>query len=75
MGSFTIEAHNALYQVQLINLREVDGIAEFQVLFQCRTLTVRRIAKDKWAPKAGAMPLLDEIVQAIGQSLAKYYYA
>lgn len=69
---FTIILQGCEFRYQLIKLNQMNRIVESQILLQGTTVT---LCKDErgWSQKENASPLINELVQAIGNSISLRY--
>lgn len=69
---FTINLKGADFHYQLIKLNQIDREVESQILLQGTTIT---LCKDDtgWRQKESSIPVLKELIQAIGNSISLRY--
>ena len=70
---FTIDLAGASFHFQLIKLQQVDRTVESQILLQGTTVTICKGAKGYWMQKGNSNPIVEELVQAIGNSISLRY--
>jgi hypothetical protein len=69
---FTINLKGSEFHYQLIKLNQIDRIVESQILLQGTTVTLCKDDKG-WTQKENTIPLLNELIQAIGNSISLRY--
>lgn len=71
---FTINLSGSKFHFQLINLnKKSDRTFESQVLVQGNTITLCKNAKGGWQQKETSCPILNELIQAIGNTITLRY--
>lgn len=70
---FTIHLAGAKFHFQLIKLNQVDRAVESQILLQGSTITLCKTAQHGWTQKETSNPIIQELVQAIGNTISLRY--
>lgn len=71
--TFTVNLSGDFIQFQVIKLQEAGDGVESQILLQSRTVTLCKPRRGKWQLKSQAFPIMNELVEAIGNSIASRY--
>ncbi|WP_207535483.1 hypothetical protein [Desertivirga arenae] len=69
---FTISLQGAKFHYQLLKLNQKNRMVESEILLQGNTVTLYKDDRG-WKQKENALPLVDELVRAIGNSLSLRY--
>jgi hypothetical protein len=71
---FTINLAGSKFHFQLIKLNQkIDRSVESQVLVQGNTITLCKNAQGSWQQKEASSPVLNELIQAIGNTITLRY--
>lgn len=70
---FTINIAGSDFHFQLIKLNQVDRAVESQILLQGTTVTIYKKAQGGWSQKESSNPIVNEMVQAIGNTISLRY--
>lgn len=70
---FTINLAGSMFHFQLIKLNQVDRTVESQILLQGTTVTLCKNAQSGWRQKENSRPIIEELVQAIGDTISLRY--
>ena len=71
--TFTINLAGSKFNFQLIKLNQVDRTVESQILLQGTTVTLFRDGRSGWTQKETSNPVIDELIQAIGNTISLRY--
>ena len=69
---FTVHLSGLDFNYQLIQLNQVNRIVESQILLHGTTVTLCKDEKG-WSQKGSSVPIVKELVQAIGNSISLRY--
>lgn len=69
---FTISLEGAKFHYQLLKLNQKNRVVESEILLQGNTVTLYKDDRG-WKQKENALPIVDELVRAIGNSLSLRY--
>lgn len=69
---FTINLSGSAFHYQLIKLNQINRTVESQILLQGTTVTLCKDEKG-WTQKENTVPIVKELVQAIGNSISLRY--
>jgi len=69
---FTISLEGAKFHYQLLKLNQKNRVVESEILLQGNTVTLYKDDRG-WKQKEDALPLVDELIRAIGNSLSLRY--
>lgn len=70
---FTISIAGAKFHFQLIKLNQIDRVIESQILLQGTTVTLCKKGQGGWSQKDNTVPIVQELVQAIGNTISLRY--
>jgi hypothetical protein len=70
---FRINIKGSNFHFQLLKLKQSDRNVESEVLLQGSTVTLCKNASGSWSVKEDSSPVVNELVQAIGNSIALRY--
>ena len=70
---FTINIAGAKFHFQLIKLNQIDRDIESQILLQGTTVTLCKKSQGGWSQKDNTIPIVQELVQAIGNTISLRY--
>ncbi len=69
---FTISLEGAKFHYQLLKLNQNNRVVESEILLQGNTVTLYKDDRG-WKQKENTLPIVDELVRAIGNSLSLRY--
>jgi hypothetical protein len=70
---FTINLAGSKFHFQLIKLNQVDRTVESQILLHGTTVTLCKNGQSGWSQKESSSPILQELIQAIGNTISLRY--
>lgn len=70
---FTINLAGMKFHFQLIKLNQIDRNVESQILLQGTTVTLCKNGQSEWTQKENSSPIVQELVQAIGNTISLRY--
>jgi len=70
---FTINVAGVKFHFQLIKLNQFDRMVESQILLQGTTVTLCKKSPGGWSQKESPNPIINELVQAIGNTISLRY--